>query len=269
MSKFISRKELEVRHSRTYEMREKLKELGCEWDGIARAWIAPSGEVKELCYEILEEKEKEAKVIRPYFGHQYDIDDFDRLQAMLNDEEVEAPEVKAKAIAYCPSQEDVQKICGENASRYWRDGICAESAEILASGDTNWNAIYERLEDAGWKSRSISVVQSVVEFYRSHPPIPAIDEVQAAAPVHVAKELSSDIDGSVSVVADTSGNPTAFKVQFPYSMLKVRHVKLCKGAKWEPNKKCWYVPVESAANVKRYFGKFQLSPKASELLEDA
>lgn len=119
---FISRKDLEVTGN-TYPHKERLKQLGCEWDAAARAWIAPTLEVKELCEQIVVGSEDSFQ--RPNFRccgmpEDFDYDFLDKL-----DDPAQVPNLaSAKAIAYTPSREDAERICGSgNVIRYWREEI--------------------------------------------------------------------------------------------------------------------------------------------------
>jgi len=175
MDRFISRKDLEIRHSQSYAMRGRLKQLGCEWDPVARAWIAPSLEVRELCYEELEAKKAESDEIRsPYFGPASWSEELNQFAEKLIAGEDTAhgalPE-EARPISHIPTQEEVTKIVGEgNVDRYWREDLPEVAAEILASGENNQAAIYERLQEQGWKSRSISLLLDVVSHFRTYHP---------------------------------------------------------------------------------------------------
>jgi hypothetical protein len=264
MPEFISRRQLEVRHSRSYEMKEKLKELGCEWDGIARAWIAPSIEVKELCFEILDQSEDIIYRARPgnHLDESIGNQSFEECMGMADTPEKSL----SNPIAYIPARQDAINICGEeNTRRYWRDEIATEAAEILASGDNNWNAIYERLEDAGWKSRNVSLLKDLVEHFRAHPPMPAIDTKEDIESLAVVFHKPHEVDGAISVLCSKDGTPTAFKVEFPYDEKKVRITKSWVGRKWHGDKKYWEVPIIHARSLFGNFKYFQRSPKAAEI----
>lgn len=266
MSKFISRKELEVRHSRSYEMRERLKELGCEWDAIARAWIAPSLEVKELCYEILEEaEENDNSPQRPYFGRitdawsEIDLENFDKPYGQ--------PLGETKSIVYTPTQLDAIKISGEeNVKRYWRDEISVEAAEILASGKINRQEVYDHLEDKGWKARSVSLLWDVVDHFRSYPPVVALDEKLDAPVLKSTSTVNpEEMQGSIGVISDSEGEPAFLKIKFDYDPIRVNTIKWIKGRRWNALKKQWEVPIEKAEEVFQTFPHFQCSPRATEL----
>jgi hypothetical protein len=265
MSKFISRKALEVSHSKTYKMKEKLKELGCEWDAIAKAWIAPSLEVKELCYQLLEEAEN-TTIKRPCFGQcGWDNVPTDWSEAIG---EPAPPLEPVKSIAYTPSYSDAQKICGEeNVKRYWHPSIPSEAASLLASGKNKENAIYQRLEEEGWKSRQVSLLLDVVNHFRQHPPIPALDTDNP--PILSTTSVNPiEMNGSIGVICDSNRNPVAFTVTFPYSNQMVNRVKWLPGRKWNPAKKRWEVPIDSKygqEDTLAMFPHFQRSPKAQEL----
>lgn len=266
MSDFISRKQLEIRHSRTYEMREKLKKLGCEWDAAARAWIAPTLEVRELCYEILEDKENNDESIRvPYFGRcgWYDIDIDPN-----NTEQEDGKIFEASPVAHTPTYEEAVKIVGEgNVQRYWNDEIPQEAALILASGNLNVNKVYERLEDAGWKTRSVSLLWDIVNHFRVHPPVIAIDE-KLEHPILEAETVvdPEDMQGSISVICDSENKPAYLVLKFPYDPVKVSYIKSClEGRRWNASKKRWEVPVKWADKVFKKFPHYQRSPLAAEI----
>lgn len=270
MSEFISRKQLEVTGN-TYPHKDRLKHLGCEWDPAARAWIAPSLEVKELCDEIVEGGLRPPSQIGHNWG-KFDDYDFSFLDDLGSDSD-SAPMPRAASIAYTPTQTDAEKICGGgNVIRYWREEIPAEAAEILANGDVNWQAIYSRLEDAGWRSRSVSILKDVVEHFRKHPPIPAIDEMLTAPSVlsHEAVE-PEEINGTISVFVDADQNPVSFKIQFPYSKKMVARVKGFSGRKWRADSKCWEVPLDAKGwgfptpTIFQAFPHFKRSPKAEQI----
>lgn len=275
MDNFISRKQLEVRHSRTYEMKEKLKELGCEWDGIARAWIAPSIEVKELCYQILEEREaSDTSPQTRYFGNcGWHNVDYDELEECIKSIGKPVELIKAESIAYTPSREEIEKIVGsENVLRYWHPNLIEEVAEILASGEQNKLAIDDRLHEKGWKTRQISLLMEVVDFFRDHPPNPALDEVATVVTMPSVKGIDAidpiELDGSIGVICDTDKKPVAFTVSFPYSSQMVNRVKWLPGRKWNPARKRWEVPINSkygSQDTLDTFPHFQRSPKAKEL----
>lgn len=276
MDKFIPRKQLEVRHSRSYEMKEKLKELGCEWDGVGRVWIAPSLEVKELCYQILEEVESNntSPQIR-YFGncgwHGVDYDEIEECINSIGKVEL----VLAPPIAHTPTREEIEKIVGSgNVLRYWHEEIPTKAAEILASGEQNKLKIDDRLHEAGWKTRQISMLMEVVDYFREHPPIPALDETADALTMPTVKGIdavdSIEMDGSIGVICDADKTPVAFTVKFPYSSQMVNRVKWLPGRKWNPNKKRWEVPVSAkhgSQGVLETFPHFQRSPKVKEIEE--
>lgn len=268
MPEFISRRKLEVRHSRSYEMRGKLKELGCEWDGIARAWIAPTVEVKELCYEILEESEGIIYRARPgcHLDEPMGDESFEEYMGMSNTPEEALPD----PVAYTPTKQDCINICGEeNTKRYWRDEIADKASEILASSENNWKAIYERLEDAEWKSRSVSLLREIVEHFRTHPVFHAHDVVINEPPALQKSPISDakkhEVDGSIGVLHSKDGECVAFKVEFSYDSTKVNIAKSYKGRKWHPDKKYWEIPIEHAESLFRMFKYFQRSPKAAEI----
>lgn len=267
---FVSRKQLEVRHSKSYDMRERLKELGCEWDPIARAWIAPSIEVRELCYSILEDSKDSKEITYRKSPGAPQFDNFcEELAAgvdVLNSQQVSTP--LAKSIVHTPTKEEAEKICEkENIQRYWRSEIESEAASILASGESNWNRLYERLEDAGWRARSVSILVRIVEHFRSHPPALVLDEFTDAPAILASKAVASEeMDGTISVIIDkATQEPTALKITFSYSHLKINQIKWIKGRRWDAAKKCWLVPIESSAEVFQTFPHFRRSPKAAEI----
>lgn len=265
MGKFISRKDLEVQHSRSYEMRGRIKELGCEWDGIARVWIAPSTEVKELCYQILDETEQTDNSMRSRFvGGQWNDIDWDNWEGVHGQSRTEA-----KAIAYTPTRADAEKISGSgNVLRYWHEDIPNESASILASGEDNENAIYNHLTEQGWKPRQVSLLMDVVNHFRSNPPISAVDEVVTMSPVLSPEPVAPiELNGSIGVIGDDM-SPIAFTVTFPYSAQMVNRVKWLPGRSYNPAKKRWEVPIDAKygnQNTLQMFPHFQRSPKAKEL----
>lgn len=269
MDKFISRKDLEVRHSKSYEMRNRLKELGCEWDGIAKAWIAPSIEVKELCYQILEEADDNSPR-RSHFGR-CGWDDMPKdLDSIFNNAGYATPIEPAKSVAHTPTKAEAEKICGEeNAKHYWHSLLPEEAASLLASGENNEDNIRERLENQGWKSRQISLLLDVVSHFRQHPPIPALDEVTDNPPMlSVASIDPIEMDGSIGVIRGADQKPVAFTITFPYSNQMVNRVKWLPGRKWNSAKKRWEVPIESrygSDDALSMFPHFQRSPKAQEL----
>lgn len=265
MSEFISRKQLEIHHSCTYEMRERLKQLGCEWDGIARAWIAPSLEVRELCYEILERsQEKDESVRVPYFGRQWHNIDLDAIEK----ENDVKPLEEAASVIYTPNRKDAIKIAGEgNVQRYWNDEIPQEAALILASGETNVNKVYEQLEESGWKTRSVSLLWDIVKHFRAYPPVAAIDEKLEHPILEVEPTIDpEEMQGSISVICDSENNPQLLALKFPYDLAKVNYIKSClDGRRWNASKKRWEIPVKLASKVFKKFPHFQRSPRAQEI----
>lgn len=266
MSKFISRKQLEVQHSRSYEMREKLKELGCEWDGIARAWIAPSVEVKELCYQILEESEGRSGIKHRYLGQcGWDSIDYEKFE-----QQEESPS-SFRLIIYTPELPEIEKIFGSEAIlRYWHPDIPQEASKILASGEQNRLAIDDRLHEKGWGTRQISLLLDVVDHFREHPPVAdsqaSILITPSVANVKAIPEI--ELDGSIAVLSDSDGEPIAFAITFPYSNQMVNRVKWLPGRKWNSKQKRWEVPIDSkhgAEDVFKTFPHFTRSPKAAEI----
>ena len=183
MSEFISRKMLEIRHRYSYEMRGRLKQMGCEWDAIARAWIAPTMKFKELLEQELDAYSDSQEVHTPrYFGNgggwdNVSIKELEAFAEGLDPQAHGAKPEEAKPIAHTPTKEETIKICGqENVKRYWHESLPEEAAAILASGECNEIAIYERLNEQGWKGRQVSLLLDVVNYFRQHPPVPAFDE---------------------------------------------------------------------------------------------
>lgn len=268
MSEFISRKQLEV-HGDTYPVRQRLRELGCEWDAAARAWIAPSLEVKELCDEVVSNQIRSPHWLREEIDYSSsEFQDFmDRLEC--DNLPSPGPVILANPIAYTPTKDDAERICGSgNILRYWNDEIPAIAAELLASGEQNWQEIYERMENKGWRNRSTSIVRDIVAYYRQYPPIPAVDEV--TVPVAIAPEAidPEGMNGSISVLVDASRDPLAFKVEFPYSARKVNMIKWLPGRKWHPDRKYWEVPLDArhgSQSVFDIFPHFKRSPRALEI----
>jgi hypothetical protein len=271
MSNFVSKKQLEIHHSQSYQMREVLKRMGCEWDGIARAWIAPDLETLDKCYQVLEEANRVDDSPRTgYYGRcgwgEVNLDEWDKPHG--------AVPKKPRSIKHTPTQIEAIKICGEgNVERYWRDDIPKESAQILLYGENNWNEIYERLENAGWKSRSVSLIRDVVEHFRKCPPDKAQDEIlsnadNALLPSDknvIFKQSPKEVDGIISTISDSSGEVIALAVSFPYDAIKVNKIKWIDGRKWDSSKKRWIVPVEKAEEIFKTFPNFRRSEKAAEI----
>lgn len=268
MSEFISRHDLSIWHHKSYEMRGKLKELGCQWDGISRAWVAPSIEVKELCLEILDKADEADKFQRPWFGDDWEIDGsiFEESISIIE------PIPGVKSVAHTPSKEEAIKIVGaENVIRYWHEEIPQEASAILASGENNNNAIYERLEDAGWRSRQVSLLLDVVRHFREHPPQFIADEISDSIPLLSQDAVDPiEMDGSISVICDREKNPIAIAVKFPYNPKFVNMIKWLPGRRWNPSKSRWEVPVDAkhgASTVFSMFPHFARSDKAKEIEE--
>jgi hypothetical protein len=254
---FISRKELEIRHPQSYEFRSRLKELGCQWDGIAKAWIAPSDEVKELCYELLDRdsEEKRDSTPRRSFIRTPDISEIDDF---LNGVEHDRVDRENQSIAYEPTKEDAQLIVGlQNVLRYWKDEVPSVVSELLASGKETGNKLFNQLEEAGWKNRQISLLFAIVDRFRAHPPIHVNDEI-LTMPVMLSKEAVNpdEMAGSISVLSDSEGTPVAFKVEFSYQSTNVNKIKWVPGAKWIRDRKYWQVPIESAKGNHGLFDMF-------------
>jgi hypothetical protein len=56
------------------------------------------------------------------------------------------------------------EIVGEgNVARYWDERIPAAFMELQGAGHEQWNAIYDRLEDEGWKTRSVSLLRDLID----------------------------------------------------------------------------------------------------------
>jgi hypothetical protein len=155
----------------------------------------------------------------------------------------------------------------ENVSRYWRDDIVEHVAFVLESGSQNWATIYQELEDKGWKGRSVSLLKDLVEHFRSRPLAPAEDEIAVLPPELPAQSLlrHGECDGTIGLIKDRSGEIVSVSVQFPYNDHFVSVVKRIPGRKWEPLKKRWILPIESAPRVFDNFPHFQLSEGARAL----
>lgn len=271
MTKFISRKMLEIRHSNSYQMRGRLKQMGCEWDAIARAWIAPTMEVKELLEEELEAYGRESSEVRSRYlgqcGFNISIEELEAFERGLDPSHGALPE-EAKPIAHTPTKEEAIKICGEeNVRRYWHEFLPEEAAAILASGEKDETAIQERLSEQGWKGRQISLLIDVVDHFRQHPPIPALDEKLDSEKIISQPSVNpEEMQGSLGIVSDSEGVPQLIVIQFPWSQRMVARVKTGNlGQKWNATKKRWEVPIKYAGDMFRRFPHFSRSLKAEEI----
>lgn len=268
----ISRKKLEIRHSNSYANRGRLKQLGCEWDPIARAWIAPSLEAKELIIEELDNYLEDGVRI-PHYGQcgwTKEFAEFTEKFVWGEDTSWGALPEEAKSIAHTPTKEQAIKIVGEgNVERYWRDDIPEIAAEILASGETLKAPIYDRLEDCGWKARSVSLMLEIVDHFREFPPVGAFDQKLDKSEIIAHSAVKpEEMQGSISIISDAEGTPLKLAVTFPYSREMVRRVKLHNlKQEWNPTQKRWEIPIKYARNVFATFPHFERSPGAKKIEE--
>ena len=271
----VFRKQLEIRHRKSYEMRGRLKQLGCEWDAAARAWIAPSLEVKELILEELDQVvAKDSINDTRYFGRcgfgDVDYDAVRRFELGLDPSHGALPEL-APPIAHTPTIEEATKIAGgENIKRYWHDEIPSVGAELLASGRMDEVAIHEELREQGWNGRSVSLLLDIVNHFRQYPPTLALDEkLEHEAIVSQPTVKAEEMQGSIGVISDSEGIPALITITCPYDASIVRRIKVGNfGQKWNASKKRWEIPAQHAKEFMSRFPHFQRSPKAQEL-EDA
>lgn len=265
---FISRKDLEIHHTYSYQMRGRLKQLGCEWDAIARVWIAPTLEVKELCLAELDAgQNKDNSIQYRYLGNcgWQDVD-YEALEKAFDTSHGALPE-EAKSIAHNPSKEEAIKICGEeNVKRYWHEDIPEKAAEILASGENNESDIAERLRFAGWNGRQVSLLIDVVDHFRKYPPIPALDEKLGQDEIISTPIVKPEqMQGSIGIICDEE-NPVAITIRCPYDPKIVKMIKSGNlGQKWNPDQKRWEIPIKYAQDILKRFPHFSRSPKAKEI----
>lgn len=176
--------------------------------------------------------------------------------------------VTVASISKTPTKEEAARIVGEsNVKRYWDDRIPEYAAYVLEKVESNWTVIYQELEERGWKGRSVSLLQDIVEYYRRNPPLnEVVDEVATVPPPLEKSALERDgtLDGKITVISDSQGEPCALALTFPYSDHFVALARKMPGRKWNGAKKRWEVPIEYAETVFRNF-KFERSPKAREI----
>lgn len=260
-----SRKQLEVEGSNTFYVKDKLKELGCEWDAIARKWIAPTIEVKELCEDIAESYDGITYQGPGCLGFDEDFYSDSRSWDEIINEPVEQLKNHPPVVVQVTKQDIERIIDTETFARYYREEAEEKITEILASGARE-KTYREELEDAGFDTRQISLIRDVVIYYREHGVVN--DSFQEIPETFATKTRDKvDTDGKISVAKDRTKTLTAIAISFPYSHLNVNKVKWIRGSKWDGGKKQWLVPPEEAEDVAKTFPCFQRSEGFAKLIQ--